>query len=402
MDKKPKKILIFSLSYLPKMVGGAEIAIKEITDRIQESNIEFSMITLRYDSLLPKFEKNGKIKVYRIGFSKKNPNSESLVKFPMYLNKVFYPILATIKAFSLDRKEKFDGFWSMMLLMSIPPMLFNLFFRKKPYIISIQEGDDVDKFMSNWFMRPFKNTVIKSLHQASSVQSISEFLSGWVRNLGYAGSLSVIPNGVDLQKFSRNESYLSKASEVRKTLGIFSEDFLIISISRLVYKNGLDTLIDSMKFLDIKFKLLIIGEGHLKENLTKKISENKLEDRVFLLGQKSQEEIPIYLNSANVFCRPSRTEGQGISFLEAMATELPVVATSVGGIKEFLIDKKTGLVSKVNDAEDLANKIKTLAVDELLRNKIKTEAYKMVKTKYNWDKLVLDMQERFFARILKN
>jgi glycosyltransferase involved in cell wall biosynthesis len=157
-----------------------------------------------------------------------------------------------------------------------------------------------------------------------------------------------------------------------------------------------------MKFLDIKFKLLIIGEGHLKENLTKKISENKLEDRVFLLGQKSQEEIPIYLNSANVFCRPSRTEGQGISFLEAMATELPVVATSVGGIKEFLIDKKTGLVSKVNDAEDLANKIKTLAVDELLRNKIKTEAYKMVKTKYNWDKLVLDMQERFFARILKN
>jgi glycosyltransferase involved in cell wall biosynthesis len=286
--------------------------------------------------------------------------------------------------------------------MSIPPMLFNLFFRKKPYIISIQEGDDVDKFMSNWFMRPFKNTVIKSLHQASSVQSISEFLSGWVRNLGYAGSLSVIPNGVDLQKFSRNESYLSKASEVRKTLGIFSEDFLIISISRLVYKNGLDTLIDSMKFLDIKFKLLIIGEGHLKENLTKKISENKLEDRVFLLGQKSQEEIPIYLNSANVFCRPSRTEGQGISFLEAMATELPVVATSVGGIKEFLIDKKTGLVSKVNDAEDLANKIKTLAVDELLRNKIKTEAYKMVKTKYNWDKLVLDMQERFFARILKN
>lgn len=384
------------------MVGGAEIAIKEITDRIQESNIEFSMITLRYDSLLPKFEKNGKIKVYRIGFSKKNPNSESLVKFPMYLNKVFYPILATIKAFSLDRKEKFDGFWSMMLLMSIPPMLFNLFFRKKPYIISIQEGDDVDKFMSNWFMRPFKNTVIKSLHQASSVQSISEFLSGWVRNLGYAGSLSVIPNGVDLQKFSRNESYLSKASEVRKTLGIFSEDFLIISISRLVYKNGLDTLIDSMKFLDIKFKLLIIGEGHLKENLTKKISENKLEDRVFLLGQKSQEEIPIYLNSANVFCRPSRTEGQGISFLEAMATELPVVATSVGGIKEFLIDKKTGLVSKVNDAEDLANKIKTLAVDELLRNKIKTEAYKMVKTKYNWDKLVLDMQERFFARILKN
>jgi hypothetical protein len=73
MDKKPLKILIFSLAYFPNMVGGAEVAIKEITDRIQSEEIDFSMVTLRYDSSLPKYEKIGNIKIHRIGFSVKNP-----------------------------------------------------------------------------------------------------------------------------------------------------------------------------------------------------------------------------------------------------------------------------------------------------------------------------------------
>ena len=67
-DKKVKKILIFSLAYYPNFVGGAEVAIKEITDRISPEDFEFHMITLRFDSRLPKTEKIGNIFVHRIGF----------------------------------------------------------------------------------------------------------------------------------------------------------------------------------------------------------------------------------------------------------------------------------------------------------------------------------------------
>ena len=66
-----KKVLIFSLAYYPKHVGGAEVAIKEITDRIDERDIEFHMVTLRFDSTLQKVEKVGNVLVHRIGFTTK-------------------------------------------------------------------------------------------------------------------------------------------------------------------------------------------------------------------------------------------------------------------------------------------------------------------------------------------
>ena len=62
-----KKILIFSLVYYPRYIGGAEVAIKEITDRISPSDIEFDMVTLRSHKDLPKAEKIGNVNVYRVG-----------------------------------------------------------------------------------------------------------------------------------------------------------------------------------------------------------------------------------------------------------------------------------------------------------------------------------------------
>ena len=62
-----QRILIFSLAYFPKHVGGAEVAIKEITDRITPEDIEFHLITLRFDSTLPKESREGNVHVYRIG-----------------------------------------------------------------------------------------------------------------------------------------------------------------------------------------------------------------------------------------------------------------------------------------------------------------------------------------------
>ena len=79
-----KKILIFSLAYYPHHIGGAEVAIKEITDRITPEDIEFHMVTLRFDSTLPKVEKIGNVLVHRIGFTKDRPSMADLGKLPLY------------------------------------------------------------------------------------------------------------------------------------------------------------------------------------------------------------------------------------------------------------------------------------------------------------------------------
>src|SRR3989344_8202599 len=86
-----KKVLIFSLAYGPRFWGGAEIAVKEITDRIVTENVSFDMIRLRFDSALPREEKMGNVSVYRIGFSSKNPDVKDLASLPLLANKYLFP-----------------------------------------------------------------------------------------------------------------------------------------------------------------------------------------------------------------------------------------------------------------------------------------------------------------------
>ena len=89
-----KRILIFSLAYFPKHVGGAEIAIKEKTDRMPE--YEFHLVCLRYDSMLPKEEKIGNVLVHRIGYSRPDPTTGDLKRFPLHLNKYWYQFAAAL------------------------------------------------------------------------------------------------------------------------------------------------------------------------------------------------------------------------------------------------------------------------------------------------------------------
>ncbi len=103
-----KKILIFSLAYYPRHVSGAEAAVKEITDRI--SDIEFHMVTLRFDSADAREEKLGNVMVHRVGSSS-------------YLSKILFPFGAALNARRLHKKHSFDALWAMMTYMLLPVVL---------------------------------------------------------------------------------------------------------------------------------------------------------------------------------------------------------------------------------------------------------------------------------------
>src|SRR3989344_5301009 len=111
----PKKILIFSLAYFPKYVGGAEVAVKEITDRIPD--IEFHMVTLSLAPGLPKEEKIGNVVVHRIGLG-----NTSIV------NKFLFQFLAAWKGVSLHRGHHFSVIWAVMAHSSgVPATIFKFF-----------------------------------------------------------------------------------------------------------------------------------------------------------------------------------------------------------------------------------------------------------------------------------
>jgi glycosyltransferase involved in cell wall biosynthesis len=392
-----KKILIFSLVYIPH-VGGAELAIKNETDRI--NNVEFDMVALRFDSNLPKVEKIGNITVHRIGFTKANPAMADLVKFPLAINKLLFPFIACFKASQLHKKNNYDAIWGMMAAYAgFAAMFFKVLHPRVKYLLTLQEGDPIEHYFQK--VGILKPLFYKVFTKADYVQVISTYLGKWARTMGYHGKLAVVPNGVNASQFS--QSYPEQELlELKNKLGKKENDKFVITTSRLVLKNAVDDVIKSLSFLPTEVRFVVLGIGPDEVKLKNLVAELKLEDRVIFLGHVDHQDMPKYLKISDIFIRPSLSEGLGNSFLEAMAADIPVIATPVGGIPDFLFDpiksldkEPTGLFCNVRDPQSIAECIKKYLSDRELTTRVVANAKKMVLAKYDWDIIARNMREIF-------
>ena len=314
-----KRVLIFSLAYLP-YAGGAELALRHITDRI--ADIEFDCIALRFDRNLPRVERIGNITVYRVGFSKRSPTARDLMRFPLYLTKIFFAFSALRKALSLHRARRYDALWAMMSYAGIPAALFKLRHPRVPFLLTLQEGDSIAHITKRWRIKMIWPLYHMVFTKATFVQTISHYLAEFARAMNYTGPLEVVPNGVDSALFWRDISEDEKTA-LKQTLGKKEGDRFIITTSRLVEKNGVEDLIMALRDLEANIKLLILGTGPLEEQLRLVAKKYGLGGRVRFLGHVDIKEIPGYLTISDIFCRPSLSEGFGSSFIEAMAAGIP-------------------------------------------------------------------------------
>jgi glycosyltransferase involved in cell wall biosynthesis/ubiquinone/menaquinone biosynthesis C-methylase UbiE len=370
------RVLIISLAYLP-FVGGAELAIKEITDRVE--GINFDMITVNLDGKQQTIEQINNVKVYRLGRSK--------------LAKYFFPFTAFKKAQQLHQQNKYDVVWALMANQAgIAAIKFKKRFPKVKYLLTLQKGDSLKRIWSRtWFMRPVYKNIYR---KADFIQSISNYLAKRAKKYGYQGPIEIVPNGVDLLKFKKEFSELD-LNQVRQELGLTSRDKIVTTISRLVFKNGVDNIIKAVK--DLPVKVLIIGSGRLEIRLAALAQELGVKDKILFLGYIDQKDLVQYLKISDVFVRVSRSEGLGSAFLEAMAAETPVIATKVGGIPDFLIDGENGLFCEVNNPSDLAAKIQLLLSDNSLREKLIDNARNMVYQNYSWQMISGKMKKIFIG-----
>src|SRR3990167_3732440 len=111
------------------------------------------------------------------------------------------------------------------------------------------------------------------------------------------------------------------------------------------------------------------------------------------------DELPKYLWKASIFVRPSRSEGMGNAFIEALAAGLPIIGTPVGGILDIIEDGQTGLFAKVDDPQDLAEKIKILLEDKKLVSQIIENGRKIVEERFSWDKIAAQYAEVFNSQL---
>ena len=398
-----KKILIFSLAYFPKHVGGAEISIKEITDRI--SDIEFHMVTNRYDSELPRIEKVGNVLVHRIGITTKNPTMNDLGKFPLHINKYLFQIMAVWKALQLHRKYEYDGIWAMMAhATGIPAALFKWFHPAVPYALTIQEGDPPEQIERT--MRLAWPLFTRAFTSADVVSVISTFLGVWARNRGFKGPLELIPNAADTPHFSQKYPDVV-INEMKDVLEKKMGDVFLITTSRLVHKNAVDDVIRALAKLPANVRFLVLGSGPDEMKLKKLAGDLKVSDRVSFLGFIDHAEIPKYLQASDIFIRPSRSEGMGASFVETFAAGIPVIATQEGGLSDLIFDEKRNPGVPVTawavdkDAPDqIAGAVQNIMANPEKVRAVVATARQIAIDRFDWDLSAKAMREKVFARIL--
>lgn len=383
-----KKTLIISLVYYPEFVGGAEVAVKEITDR--SSSGSFDMITL-IGSQKERVATLGSVRVFRVGFRVNNHKllGKALFNFQKYL----FPFFVFIKGASLMKENKYNIVWSIMAnYAGFGALFLKLRFPSVKLLLTLQEGDPIKYIKRRVFLvYPIFKMIFK---KADAIQTISNYLKDFALSMK-GKNIKVVPNGVDINNFTKDFSEEEK-SLLKEKLNINTGDVVLVTTSRLVVKNGIKDVISAISLLPEKYKFLIIGEGPLRQDLENLVRGLGLSARVSFIGFLPHKDIPLYFSVSDIFIRTSLSEGLGNSFLEAMAFGLPVVATPVGGIVDFIKDGVTGVLVAPEDKESIKEGILRLENREFLLS-IKNQGKDLAVSSYDWNNI-----SKEFDIILKN
>ena len=188
--------------------------------------------------------------------------------------------------------------------------------------------------------------------------------------------------------------------EMRQLLGLKEAWPIVGSVGRLSEQKAQHYLIQAVALLKEKYpqiKLLLVGEGELRPLLEKQIQDLGLSSNVFLLAER--DDIADLLNIFDVYAMSSRWEGVGRSLTEAMYWGLPIVATSVNGVKELILHEETGLLVPSHDSRGLAKAIDRLVSDPALAKRLGSNARRKAKELMDDQRMIMAIEE-LYGRLL--
>ena len=248
-----------------------------------------------------------------------------------------------------------------------------------------------------FWQRRFEEGILKA---ADGVVVLSEYSTGHIRNLFPVIDLAkvrVIPGGVDTERFAPAQD----RGAVREQLG-FGDSVHLVTVRNLMPRMGLEQLVDAMALIKADsdhVRLVICGAGPLRESLECRIRESGLEGVVELAGRVSDEDLVRHYQAADAFVLPTTTmEGFGISTVEALSTNLPVIGTPAGATPEILNAIDPRLLTSDTTAEGIARGIASWL--EWRSEDTGTTRYRdEVLEKYAWPRVV-EVIESYYEEVL--
>lgn len=381
------KILTIQAAYFP-MIGGAELFHQKTAEWLAEKGYQVDIVTCVWDkpdiawkNWQKEKEKINKVNIYRVK--------------PWFYRQYFKSFGAIIPLYKRSLQLIKEYNYDLIHVHIFPALIVGAMLKTKtklPLVATIQGGDVADySETGSGFSLFLKPIIAWALRKSDIVHTVSTQLKMSVKTMGIKNT-KVIPNGVDTLIFKpRNKK------EMRSKYQLASGKFVIISHSRLTPKNGLDILIKAIADLPDKnqIQVLLVGGGEQESELKKLVDRTDLSTKVRFLGYQDQQTTAELLSLADVFVRPSRQEGFGIAFLEAMAAGLPVIGTKTGGIKKIIDDNKNGFLIELKDVDSLSRAIEKLRNNKLSRKKMGEEGRKKAKKNYSWEKICYKIEKLY-------
>jgi L-malate glycosyltransferase len=378
------RILFFNYEFPPLGGGAGNASAYILKEYTKTPGVEVDFVTSSFDEQLHVENFGGNVTIHRlpIGKNQNNIHYQTKKELLQYAWQSYKYSRKLAKEKSYDLSHSFFsvpcGFVSMLLKWE-----FGI-----PYIVSLR-GSDVPGY-SERFGLIYKviTPIIKFIWKnAYFVISNSDGLRQLAFQAAPGKEIGIIHNGIDIEEFFPDHSKTDP------------NHFNIICVSRVTPRKGIRFLVQAFKILEARYahiRMIIAGDGNEKKSLEQLVRGLGLEDKIVFLGAVPHEKVVEYYQKSNVFVLPSLNEGMSNTMLEALACGLPMVATDTGGTKELITDRKNGLIVKMQDPDDLAEKIEQIILDRELEKQMGIES-RILAEQLSWGKVAgeyLDLYEK--------
>ncbi|RLE94663.1 MAG: glycosyltransferase family 1 protein [Thermoprotei archaeon] len=374
------KVLHFSWEYPPSIVGGLGRHVYYLTKYLARLGADISVITTSLGEVSE--EVIDGVKVYRV-----NPFTLRSSNFITWVLNFNYLMLT--KAIDLSKKEGKPDIIHVHDWLTAYTGITLKHVLKVPLIATIHSTEigrrggiwtEDQKIIHDWEWRV--------TYEAWKVIVCSDYMMREVSRVFMLlpEKIIKIPNAIELEDIETS----SPGSGFKEKYALPHEK-IIMFVGRLVYEKGLDLLIEAFNILVNKskrddIKLVIAGDGPMREYLISMVYKYGLENKVYFTGRIDDNELFSLMKVSYVGVFPSRYEPFGIAVLEAMACGLPVIVPNYGGPNEVVEHGVEGFKVFLNPCE-IAERIAQLLDNVDLRNSMSVNARKKIRNLYTWDKI---------------
>lgn len=370
------KIIQVSPYFYPH-AGGSEWYCYQLSKHLADRGHEVHVFTSRLDKDMPTMEKRDGFNIHRY-----------------YCPGIIWNINpATFIMHNLIRAKSDIIHAHSYIFLTSNQVALSQKFNKVPFLLHLHGGIDCatpSDYASTSLKFQVKNRIydrtvgkwtVQAATKIASVSKVDMELAKELWNLD-SNKIDWIPNAIDINSFNGNNH---------------NDNLNVVFIGRLETWKGVHIFIKVASIIleerdDVTFT--VVGDGSLRNY----VENNGYTARINILGRVPHNQIPKILSNASILALPSYMEGLPTVCLEALASEVPVVASDVGGIPEIVIEKETGYLAPPGNAKIFANKIINLIDDENTRKIMGRNGRRLIEKHYTWDKVV-EKVEKIYEKI---